>query len=196
MLRNAIRSGCFLFVAAALAGCAFGTRQASLTYPPAAVEQAAVSDAVTKKTTIVLNKFGDERTDKSIVGTVRNGFGMRTADVVPTTEVSDWVTKAVGTELRANGYRVVSGSPENVNDPKVVAISGSVLNAFCDMYMSLLTKVRKGNNEVITKHYNGEGSAGLAVAATGESFAESLSLALRDALKKFMADLESMLPEK
>ena len=202
MLRNAIRSGCFLFVAAALAGCAFGTRQASLTYPPAAVEQAAVSDAVTKKTTIVLNKFGDERTDKSIVGTVRNGFGMRTADVVPTTEVSDWVTKAVGTELRANGYRVVSGSPENVNDPKVVAISGSVLNAFCDMYMSytgqvsLLTKVRKGNNEVITKHYNGDGSAGLAVAATGEYFAESLSLAFQDALKQLMDDLESMLPEK
>ena len=202
MLRNAMRSGCFLFVAAALAGCAFGTRQAALTYPPATVEQAVVSDAVTKKTTIVLNKFSDERTDKSVVGTVRNGFGMRTADVVATTEVSDWVTKAVGTELRANGYRVVSGSTENLNDPKVVAVSGSVLNAFCDMYMSytgqvsLQAKVNKGNNEVITKHYNGEGSAGLAVAATGESFGASLSLALRDALKKFMADLESMLPEK
>src|SRR5574343_311680 len=202
MLRNAIRSGCFLFVAVALAGCAFGTRQASLTYPPAAVEQAAVSGAVTKKTTIVLNKFGDERSDKSVVGTVRNGFGMSTADVVATTDVSDWVTKAVGTELWANGYRCVSGSPETFNDTKVVAVSGTVLNACCDMYMShtgqvsLLAKVRKENNEVITRHYNGEGSAGLAVAATSESFAESLSLALRDALKKFMADLETMLPEK
>lgn len=206
MLKNAIRGGCFLFVAAALAGCAFGTRQATLTYPPAesgaAVQQTAVSNAVTKNTTIVLNKFGDERTDKSVVGTVRNGFGMRTADVVATKDVSEWVTKAVGTELRANGYRVVSSSPENINDPKVVVVSGSVLNAFCDMYMSytgqvsLLAKVKKGNNEVIAKHYSGEGSAGLALAATGESFAESLSLALRDALTKFMADLEGAWAEK
>lgn len=202
MLKNAIRGGCFLFVAVTLAGCAFGTRQASLTYPPAGVQQAAVADAATKNTTIILNKFSDERSDKSVVGTVRNGFGMRTADVVASSDVSDWVTKAVGTELRANGYRVVSASPETINDPKAVVVSGSVLNAFCDMYMSytgqvsLLTKVTKGSNGMIAKHYSGEGSAGLAVAATGESFAESLSLALRDALKKFMADLEGALPEK
>lgn len=202
MLKNALRGGCFLFVAVALAGCAFGTRQATLTYPPATVHQAVVADAATKNTTIILNKFGDERSDKSVVGTVRNGFGMRTADVVASSDVSDWVTKAVGTELRANGYRVVSASPETINDPKAIVVSGSVLNAFCDMYMSytgqvsLLTKVTKGSNGMVAKHYSGEGSAGLAVAATGESFAESLSLALRDALKKFMADLEGALPEK
>lgn len=206
MLKNALRGGCFLFVAAALAGCAFGTRQAALNYPPAApdaaVQQTPASNAVTKNTTIVLKKFADERSDKSVVGTVRNGFGMRTADVVATTDVSEWVTKAVGTELRANGYKVVGSAPESANDPRVVVVSGSVLNAFCDMYMSytgqvsLLTKVAKGNNEVVAKHYSGEGSAGLAVAATGESFAESLSLALRDALKKFMADLEGAWAEK
>jgi hypothetical protein len=121
---------------------------------------------------------------------------------VATTDVSEWVTKAVGTELRANGYKVVGSAPESANDPKVVVVSGSVLNAFCDMYMSytgqvsLLTKVSKGGNGMVAKHYSGEGSAGLAMAATGESFAESLSLALRDALGKFMADLEGALPEK
>jgi uncharacterized lipoprotein YajG len=155
--------------------------------------------AATKTTTIVLKKFNDERTDKSVVGTVRNGFGMRTADVVASKDVSDWVTSAVGTELRANGYRVVSAAAEDNRGGSVVEVSGSVLNAFCDMYMSytgqvsLLAKVKGRDGELIAKHYSGEGSAGLVMAATGESFAESLSLALRDALRQFMADLDGKL---
>lgn len=204
MLKNVIRGGCCLFVAVALTGCAFGTRQASLSYPPvasgAAVQPAAAS--VSKNTTIVLSRFADERTDKSVVGTVRNGFGMRTADVVATKDVSEWVTSAVGSELRANGYKVVSGADQDLKDPKLVVLSGSVQNAFCDMYMSysgqvsLLAKVTSGNSEVINRQYTGEGSAGVVMAATGESFAESLSLALRDALKQFMADLEGKLADK
>lgn len=204
MLKNVIRGGCCLFVAVALTGCAFGTRQASLSYPPvasgAAVQPAAAS--VSKNTTIVLSRFADERTDKSVVGTVRNGFGMRTADVVATKDVSEWVTSAVGSELRANGYKVVSGAGQDLKDPKLVVLSGSVQNAFCDMYMSysgqvsLLAKVTSGNSEVINRQYTGEGSAGVVMAATGESFAESLSLALRDALKQFMADLEGKLADK
>jgi uncharacterized lipoprotein YajG len=166
----------------------------------AAVQPAAAS--VSKNTTIVLSRFADERTDKSVVGTVRNGFGMRTADVVATKDVSEWVTSAVGSELRANGYKVVSGADQDLKDPKLVVLSGSVQNAFCDMYMSysgqvsLLAKVTSGNSEVINRQYTGEGSAGVVMAATGESFAESLSLALRDALKQFMADLEGKLADK
>lgn len=193
-----MRVGCLLVVAATVTGCAFGTRQAPLSYPPADQQMAAPA-AATKTTTIVLKKFNDERTDKSVVGTVRNGFGMRTADVVASKDVSDWVTSAVGTELRANGYRVVSAAAEDSRGGSVVEVSGSVLNAFCDMYMSytgqvsLLAKVKGRDGELIAKHYSGEGSAGLVMAATGESFAESLSLALRDALRQFMADLDGKL---
>lgn len=201
------RAGFGLLMAAALAGCAFGTRQPTLVYPPPVDASIAAappgkSEAVSKKAKIVLASFRDERTDKTVVGTVRNGFGMRTADVVPTNNVADWVTDAVGTELRLSGYSVVRGGAADPNDPESVLIGGDVLNVFCDMYMSytgqvsLLTKVRTGSGVLLTKHYAGEGSAGLAFAATGESYAQSLALALQSALRKFVADLEAKLAEK
>ncbi len=202
MLRNVMQVGCLLVVAATVTGCAFGTRQAPLSYPPAPageVRQTAPTVEASKNTTIVLEKFNDERTDKSVVGTVRNGFGMRTADVVASKDVAEWVTSAVGTELRAHGYRVVGTAEQDGKSSRVVEVSGSVLNAFCDMYMSytgqvsLLAKVKGRDGELIAKHYSGEGSAGLVMAATGESFGESLALALRDALGKFMADLDGKL---
>jgi len=204
------RAGFCLLAAAVLSGCAFGTRQPTLSYPPpadpaAAAAAANVVPAPAKRARIVLADFRDERSDRTVVGTVRNGFGMRTADVVPTNSVADWVTEAVGTELRANGYTVVRGRAENANaanDPDAVLVSGDVLNAFCDMYMSytgqvsLLAKVSRGQHELLTRHYAGEGSAGLAMAATEESYAASLALALRDALTKFVADLERRLAER
>ncbi|MBI2308009.1 MAG: hypothetical protein HYU78_11985 [Rhodocyclales bacterium] len=206
-VKRLVGAGLCLLTVAALSGCAFGTRQPTLVYPPSAASSDAVAaprspTVATKRTKVVLASFRDERTDKTVVGTVRNGFGMRTADVVPTNNVADWVTEAVGTELRSNGYTVVRGSAADANDPDSILVSGDVLNVFCDMYMSytgqvsLLTKVNRGNRDLLTKHYAGEGSAGLAMAATGESYAESLALALRDALRKFAAELEARLAEK
>jgi len=99
-----------------LSGCAFGTRQPTLIYPPAvesgekAVAHAAVMP-IPKSVQIVLKPFTDQRSNKKVVGTVRNALGMRTADVIPTNSVTDWVTQALGTELRNNGYTFVSEFP-------------------------------------------------------------------------------------
>lgn len=197
---------CFL-TAALLTGCAFGTRQPTLTYPPApetgateAIQPAA--PAAAKNITILLNDFSDERSDKSVVGTVRNGFGMRTADVVPTNSVPEWVTQAIAIELKDVGYPVVRGKHGVGGRAGEVVVSGEILNVFCDMYMSytgqisLVAKVSNSNGELFSRHYAGEGSAGLAWAATGESYAQSLALALRSAVRKFVADLATKLPEQ
>jgi len=42
-------------------------------------------------------------------------------------------------------------------------------------------------------HYSGEGSAGLAWAATEESYAQSLALALAAAIRQLIADLDNSL---
>lgn len=196
------------FLAAVLlTGCAFGTRQPTLTYPPApetgateAIQPAA--PAAAKNITILLNDFSDERSDKSVVGTVRNGFGMCTADVVPTNSVPDWVTQAIALELKDVGYPVVRGKHGASGKAGEVVVSGEILNVFCDMYMSytgqisLVAKVSNSNGELFSRHYAGEGSAGLAWAATGESYAQSLALALRSAIRRFVADLATKLPEQ
>jgi len=59
--------------------------------------------------------------------------------------------------------------------------------------VSLVAKVNKDGKELLNKHYAGEGSAGLAVAMTAESYAQSLALALSAALKQFVAELDQSL---
>lgn len=185
---------------ALLAGCAFGTRQPTLIYPPAsetgskAAAQAAVTP-VRKNVQIMLKPFVDQRSDKKVVGTVRNALGMRTADVIPTNNVSDWVTQAVMTELQNHGYTAIG--PGDSGDTKGKVISGDILNVFCDMYfsytgqVSLVVRVSEDGKELLNKHYSGEGSAGLAVAMTAESYAQSLALALSSALQQFIGDLNA-----
>ena len=184
-----------------LAGCAFGTRNATLIYPPKAesgavpVAQAATRPAP-KNVQIVLGPFSDQRTDKKVVGTMRNGFGMRTADVVAMNSVPDWVAQAIKMELEDSGYSVATVAGGDSAAGASAVVSGEILNVFCDMYMSytgqvsLLARVSKGGKEVLNKHYSGEGSAGLAFAGTAESFAQSLSLALAVAVKQFVAELD------
>jgi len=193
-----------LVSAVLLSACAFGTRQPTLIYPPAVEsgEKAVAHAAVTpspKNVRIVLKPFTDQRSDKKVVGTVRNAFGMRTADVIPTNSVTDWVTQALGTELRNNGYTLVSDIPTGTSQGSSAVVSGEILNVFCDMYfsytgqVSLVAKVNKDGKELLNKHYAGEGSAGLAVAMTAESYAQSLALALSAALKQFVAELDQSL---
>lgn len=195
-----------LLLAILLTSCAFGTRQPTLTYPPATEtgstpETQVATPAEPKHVTILLKEFRDERSDKSVVGTVRNGFGMRTADVVPTNSVPDWITQAIALELKDVGYPVIRDDQRTSGNPNEVVVSGEILNVFCDMYMSytgqvsLVAKVSNNSGEVLNRHYAGEGSAGLAWAATGESYAQSLALALRSAIRKFVADLATRLPD-
>lgn len=197
------RMAAALFTVALLAGCAFGTRQPTLIYPPASEpgDKSAAHAAVIptqKNVQIVLKPFVDQRSDKKVVGTVRNALGMRTADVIPTNNVSDWVTQAVTTELRNNGYTVTQSTDQASTTGKVV--SGDILNVFCDMYFSytgqvaLVVRVNEDGKELLYKHYSGEGSAGLAVAMTAESYAQSLALALSSALQQFVADLNKSIP--
>lgn len=193
-----------LVSAVLLAGCAFGTRQPTLVYPPASepaektVAHAAVIPSP-KSVQIVLKPFIDQRSDKKVVGTVRNALGMRTAEVIPTNNVADWVTQAVATELRNDGYTVVSELPAGAPQGTSAVVSGEVLNVFCDMYfaytgqVSLVARVSQDGKEVLNQHYAGEGSAGLAVAMTAESYSQSLALALSAALKQFVADLDKRL---
>jgi len=187
-----------------LAGCAFGTRQPTLIYPPASESSeqsvAHAADKPSPKTVrIVLKPFTDQRSDKKVVGTVRNALGMRTADVIPTNSVTDWVTQAMSTELRNKGYTVISELPTDTSQGTSAVVSGEILNVFCDMYfsytgqVSLVAKVSQDGKELLDKHYAGEGSAGLAVAMTAESYAQSLALALSSAVKQFVADLDKRL---
>lgn len=196
------RTAILVSVLVMVGGCAFGTRQPTLIYPPGGEAADASNRAVKaspKHIEIVLNPFTDQRTDKKVVGTVRNGFGMRTADVIPTNSVDGWVTEAVRQELVKDGYEVRTEPPASDNRAaRQIVVSGEILNVFCDMYfsytgqVSLLVQVTRDGKDILHKHYSGEGSAGLAVAMTSEAYANSLALALSSSLKQFIADLSQL----
>ena len=201
---SALRCTTTLVFVVFLAGCAFGTRNATLIYPPkpesqtVPVAQAAAAPAA-KNIALVLAPFSDQRTDKKVIGTMRNGLGMRTADVVAMNSVPEWVTQAIKTELENTGYSVTTGTASASASGASAVVSGEVLNVFCDMYfsyagqVSLLAKASKDGKEVLNKHYSGEGSAGLAIAGTAASFGQSLALALAVAVKQFVSELDKSL---
>jgi len=187
-----------------LGGCAFGTRQATLIYPPKSETgvtpvASAAAEATSKEVSIVLMPFNDQRPDKKLVGTVRNGFGMRTADVVAVNSVPEWVSQALKLDFQKNGYTVISGNPGDSKLSPSVIVSGDIDNVFCDAYltyegqMSLMVKVSKDGNELLSRQYMGTGTAGMSWGATADSYAQSLALALASAIKQLVSDLDKTL---
>lgn len=186
------------------AGCAFGTRTVTLVYPPdeeakgagPGVAEASPAPAVTGEP-IILLPFADERSEKRVIGEVRNGWGMRTADVVTEGDIAKWVTEAIETELKKAGYNVTK--VEDLSSPssgRVVA--GEVLTVYCSALLSyegevsFYARVEENGKEVFRRRYTGEGSAGLNWTATERSYGNSLSLALASAVGSFVADLNSI----
>jgi len=180
-----------------LSGCAFGDRQAKLGYPPVADQGAMAAEAApapTSRGAVYVGAFEDARPDKTVVGNVRNGFGMKTAKVIPQRDVAAWVREALAWELEAAGYTVVVGAAAPSG---VAALSGDILRAYCDMYFTydgqivLRIEASRDGQPLLNQSYAGSGSVGIAWAGTGDSFSESLGLALQEALQKFLADLGS-----
>src|SRR5512139_2238412 len=161
-----------------LIGCAFGTREAMLRYPPTieadAVPAAQAAPAPQPRTIqIHLTAFNDQRQDKTLVGTVRNGFGMRTADVIATNSVPEWVSEALTSELHNTGYTVTTRSE---GSRSLAVLSGDIVNVFCDAYftyegkITLYVKLNKNGKDVLSRTYVGNGSAGMNWAATSDAY--------------------------
>jgi hypothetical protein len=206
---KARRNGtCILLITTLLfvTGCAFGTRHATLNYPPReSAGDVGIAEASTPAAgsgnAVVVVPFVDHREDKEIIGHVRNGLGMKTAKVVADGDVARWVNQAVSMVLERAGYDVIMGQTQS-ESPAVFVLSGEIVTVYCDAYftykgeVSVFASVAKGDREVLKKRYVGKGSAGMNWGGTAESYGQSLSLALADALDGLVKDINSVLSEK
>lgn len=179
-------------------GCAFGDRKAKLDYPPVEMQNAGEAQAAPAspaRGVILIGDFNDIREDKTVVGHVRNGFGMKTAKVLPQKDVTIWVRDALAYELEAAGYTVVNGAAA---PSEATSVSGDILRAYCDAYFTydglvvLRVEANRHGQALMNKSYTGNGSVGISWAGTGDSYSESLSLALQEALRKAVADLSEL----
>lgn len=183
-------------------GCAFGTRHATLTYPPD-VKAGKVSTNTMPAGVhgrIVVLPFEDERADKRLVGHVRNGFGMKTAEVVSDqSDLGPLVTEAVRGECIKAGYEVVN--PAEAAGGELPALSGSLTKAYCDAYLTydggvaITIRVKRAGLEEFKRSYEGKGSVGMNWGASGASYGRSLSLALVDAIEAMKRDLPTALKQ-
>jgi uncharacterized lipoprotein YajG len=189
-----LRIATLLVFGSLMAGCAFGERQASLAYPPVADEDLISSAEAAPSAqggTVYIGDFEDIRSSTMLVGHVRNGFGMKTAEVVAQRDVPEWVREALVHELKASGYQVMDG----VAQAGQTTISGDIVRVYCDAYftyegeVALRMEATKEGQSLVQNTYTGTGSAGMNWAATEDSYSQSLSLALQSALRQFLADL-------
>jgi len=190
-----LRIVALLISGALMASCAFGERQASLAYPPASDEDlisSAEAAPMSGGGEVYIGNFDDVRSSKMIVGHVRNGFGMKTAEVVTQRDVPEWVREALVYELEESSYQVMDG----VAPAGRTTISGEIVHVYCDAYftydgeVTLRMEAAKSGESVFQSTYTGNGSAGMNWAGTGDSYSQSLSMALQSALRQFVADLD------
>ena len=166
-------------------GCAFGTRHPLLGYTPV------VKGSGPKNVTLYVEKFKDERTDKNIIGNVRNGWGLKTADVITDTTIAEWVTDAFKTELGNDGY-VVS------KDRTELTAGGEVITVYCDSYLqyegnvTLGVVLKKGDQVILDKKYTGK-ATNFNWAATAKSYGLTVEQSLQSAMKQILTDVDQAL---
>ncbi len=175
-------------------GCAFGTRHATLVYPPAA-GMVVVSNTPprTPLGQVSVGTFSDERPDKVLIGYVRNGYGIQTAEIQLGSGVEPVITDAVRYELKQAGWQVVD--PPTGTNSSIPVVSGEILVLHCDAYLSyegeatLMVHATRSGHEVFKKVYSGRGGGNLNWAATGEGYGRAVSQAVQDAVLGFVRDM-------
>lgn len=197
-----LRASAVLIAALLVSACAFGDRQVVLEYPAAAAPEAGVVPAAQAAeapartgVTVHIAPFSDNRDNKRTIGDVRNGFNMKTADVLAKNDVADWVTKALEMELEKVGFAVARDDGGRAAGPRV---AGQVRTVYCRAFMSyegkvsFVASVSENGKNLINKRYSGKGSAGLNMAATSASYNQSLARALAEAVGDLVADLKGL----
>lgn len=207
---------CFGIIAVLTSGCAFGTREIALNYPPqesgSNLAYASEDASNFKRERIILFQFENQRpaiesssfenqTEKDIVGHVRNGYELKNAKIVSSTNVEEWITSAVAYELRKNGYEVLNKKDKTaVSEKHCIKLHGTTLFVYADSFanyngriaFNVSIKARSGNKTIFTKTYQGNKKT-FNFAASAKGYKQVLEMALADAVYKLVNDINSLL---
>jgi hypothetical protein len=149
---------------------------------------------------LVTVAFVDGRPKKGPIGAVRNGFYIPMSDVLTSDNLGIWVTRAVSDGLRRTGNCVANDGWQAAPSPDVshLDLAGGIIHAWCDAYftywsdLTLDVSVVDPSGRSFRKTYVGHGTGGVNAAASEESFAQVLNLALADAVAQLVRDVNSM----
>jgi hypothetical protein len=182
-------------------GCAFGTRHATLIYPPASgITVATNAPPQAQLGKVSVGTFSDERAEKVVIGYVRNGYGMKTAEVHLDSDVVPFINAAVQHELKQAGWEIVD--QQTATNSNIPVISGEVLVLHCDAYMSyegdatVMIHATRNGHEVFKKTYSGNGGGHMNWGMTGKSYGIAISEAVQEALLNFVRDMPTIMRQE
>ncbi|MDQ7779771.1 MAG: YajG family lipoprotein [Planctomycetota bacterium] len=183
----------FCIVVCSGVGCAFVQRHPMLSY------DAALSPASPNGAAVTVGDFADQRTwSRDKIGDIRNGFGMKCADIVPRNSVTDWIREAFIKELSNAGYTISDA------DSTTPVINGIVLDVYTNSLVNFVGRVRlkviltKDGQEVLNKEYFYENINNDAASLfnTEESYAEMMKMTLQYLMKTIVPELNQKLLAK
>ena len=106
------RSLCTLLLSLTLGGCAFTQANLNVSYDEAKAVKGPLSEITPRQITI--GEFKDIRPEREKIGYKRNGYGMKTADIVTQKRVPEIVREAVTAEFSKNGHVTADKASEFV----------------------------------------------------------------------------------
>jgi hypothetical protein len=106
------RGLCTVLLSLTLGGCAFTQANLNVGYDEAKAVKGPLSEITPRRLTI--GEFKDIRPERDKIGYKRNGYGMKTADIVTQKRVPEIVREAVTAEFSKNGHVTAGTTSEFV----------------------------------------------------------------------------------
>lgn len=187
-----------LLIISGMIGCA-GPRNVMLLYHPQDEygNVDSVFSAVTKLSqpfSIALS-FEDRRINKENLGIVKNSYGKELGSVFAKNDMMDWIKNAVQVYLEEKKYTLLMDQ-EEVRHDSIPIIYVYVDQVTCNSYkfydgtVTISLSMTPWNDTTkIIKKYTGKGSTGENYRGKPEKCAQSLSIALDNAVKKIEKDI-------
>lgn len=99
-----LRLAFIAFAGLSLSACAYGDAKLKVAFDPATAKAGVLSEA--PSSTVDLKDVEDARVDKPQIGYKRNGFGMKTADILSERPAPEIVKEALAATLEKNGHKI------------------------------------------------------------------------------------------
>jgi uncharacterized lipoprotein YajG len=133
-------------------GCAFTQANLNVGYDNAKAVKGPLSSI--KPLQAAVGEFKDVRPERDKIGYKRNGFGVKTADIVTTKPVPDIIREAFTAELSKNGHGIAASN-------KDLLFTGEITNFWFDYQMNFWTIEFMGTVAVNLKLTDGKTGAAL-----------------------------------
>lgn len=178
----------------ACGGCAFGTREVTLS--PVVANNLPSKVTVHTELIQVLEPEDTRGLAPNFVGYIRNGFGVHTADVVANEPIKKWVQKSLLENLRAAGYTAVEAN----GDGGELVITSTITKLDCDMYFSynavvtLSVSLKENKQVFFSKSYGGNATAMVAFITPNE-YQAVLTNAMQNCINTMMPELLTKLAQ-